>query len=189
MKLRRFISITESDGASEAPTLPVRTVESGFTEVVRHRTLAGRREANTFRAVSVAEKQQSLVELFGAIPDPQEKLSAIVEWSKRVPRLPASARTQENRVPGCVSPVWVVLEPLPSFAFRVRADAESPVVRALVCVLAEVYDGAEAAEIVKSEPTLLDELGVTASLSFTRRNGLLAVRHRIRESARASTVS
>jgi cysteine desulfuration protein SufE len=141
------------------------------------------------RAVSVAEKQQSLVELFGGIPDPQEKLSAIVEWSKRIPRLPASARTQEHRVPGCVSPVWVSLQPLPNSTFRVQADAESPVVRALVCALAEVYDEAEANDIVNTEPTLLDELGLAATLSFTRRNGLLAVRQRIRESVRATTGS
>ena len=132
------------------------------------------------------EKQQSLIELFGGIPDPQEKLSAIVEWSKRISRLPASVRTQEHRVPGCVSPVWVVLEPLPNACVRVQADAESPVVRALVCVLADLYDGADATDIVKTEPTLLDELGVTASLSFTRRNGLVAVRQRIRESVRAN---
>ena len=65
----------------------------------------------------------------------------------------------------------------------------SPVVRALVCVLAEIYDEAESADIIQSEPTLLDELGVIASLSFTRRNGLLAVRTRIRESVRAATAS
>jgi len=139
--------------------------------------------------VSVAEKQQNLIELFGAIPDAQEKLSAIVEWSKRVPRLPADARTEENRVQGCVSPVWVVLEPLEKTRVRIRADAESPVVRALVCMLAELYSGTEAADIVATEPTLLDELGVTASLSFTRRNGLHAVRHRIRESLRTASGS
>ena len=136
--------------------------------------------------MSVAEKQQSLIELFGAIPDPQEKLSAIVEWSKRVPRLPADARAPENRVPGCVSPVWVVTEPLEKTSFRVRADAESPIVRALVCALAELYNGAEANDIVATEPTLLEELGVAPGLSFTRRNGLLAVRQRIRESVRGA---
>jgi len=149
-------------------------------------TLAGPREARTFRAVSVAEKQQSLVDLFGAIPDSQEKLSAIVEWSKRVPRLPASARTAENRVPGCVSPVWVVIEPLKNSTTRVHADAESPVVRALVCALAEIYHGAHSDDIVATEPSLLDKLGLTTSLSITRRNGLVAVRHRIRETVRAT---
>jgi cysteine desulfuration protein SufE len=139
--------------------------------------------------VTVAAKQQNLIELFGAIPDPQEKLSAMVEWSKRIPRLPAAARTPENRVQGCVSPVWVVLEPLEKSAFRVRADAESPVVRALACALAELYNGAIATDIVTTEPTLLDELGVMTSLSFTRRNGLIAVRQRIRESARAAVAS
>ena len=110
----------------------------------------------------------------------------MVEWSKRVPRLPAEARAPENRVPGCVSPVWVVIEPLEQRVFRVRADAESPVVRALVCALAELYNGAEGSEIVAIEPSLLDALGVTASLSFTRRNGLTAVRQRIREAIRAA---
>ena len=113
----------------------------------------------------------------------------MTEWSKRIPRLPVSARTAENRVPGCVSPVWVATERLPQGHFRVQADAESSVVRALACAVAAIYDGAEGAEIIATEPALLDLLGINASLSYTRRHGLIAVRHRIRESVRAASTA
>lgn len=134
--------------------------------------------------MTLAAKELQFIERFGVFDDPQERLAAVVERARRSPPLSAVERTPAARVPGCVSPVWVI----PAFAdgrCRFRADAESPVVRGLVSLLCEFYSGATPADIVAFDPSLLDELGLTKSLSPTRRHGLAAVRDFIRTFARA----
>lgn len=133
--------------------------------------------------VSVADKHRQLVEAFSPIPDRQERLAAIVERARRGPLFPPDQRIPTNRVPGCVSPVWLTVERSPEGSLRVRGDAEAPVVRGLVRLLCELYDGASPAEVASIEPTLLEELDILRDLSPTRRHGLSAVRQRMRDTA------
>jgi len=65
--------------------------------------------------------------------------------------------------------------------FRMECDA--PMVKGLVALLCELYEGAPPAEVREFEPTLVDDLGFTRMISPTRLNGLAAVRARIREFA------
>jgi cysteine desulfuration protein SufE len=60
-------------------------------------------------------------------------------------------------------------------------------VKALVVLMVELYDGATPAEIAATEPTFFDELGLTRDLSPTRRNGLASVRARIKTIAEKPT--
>ncbi len=134
--------------------------------------------------MTVAENQERLRQNFGAFPDRQERLSAIVEWSRKSPRLPPELRTPAQRVPGCLSPVWIAPE-FTNGNLRFRSDAESVVVRALVALLCAVWEQVTPAEAAaeKPTPTILDELDLVRDLSPTRRLGLQAVAERLRDVA------
>jgi cysteine desulfuration protein SufE len=132
-----------------------------------------------------AEKQQHLVADFSHIPDRHERLAAIVERSRRLPSFTSGERIPTNRIAGCVSAVWLIAE-LKEGRLHFRSDAEAPVVRGLVALLCEIYGDSTPADIVATEPTLFDELGLARDLSTTRKNGLASVRRRIREIATAA---
>lgn len=134
--------------------------------------------------MTLAAKELQLIERFGVFDDPQERLAAIVERARRSPPLTTAERTPLTRIPGCVSPVWVVAD-FADGRCRFRAHAEAPVVRGLVSLLCEFYSGATPLDILTFDPSLLDELGLTKTLSPTRRHGLAAVRDHIRHFARA----
>lgn len=133
--------------------------------------------------MTLAEKQHALVEELSLFDDAHDRLTVAVDRSKRVPPLPAAERTEAHRVLGCVSTVWLVPE-VRDGVCRFRADAESPLVRGLVLLLTELFDGATAAEIAGSDADPLEALGLTRNLSPTRRNGLAAVRSAILAFAR-----
>jgi cysteine desulfuration protein SufE len=59
-------------------------------------------------------------------------------------------------------------------------DADSPLVKGLVAVQCELYDGETATEIVTTEPAWVEALGLESRLSPTRLNGLASVREAIR---------
>lgn len=132
--------------------------------------------------MTVAEKHSQLVEAFSSIPDRQERLAAIVERGRRGATYPAEHKTLDHRVPGCVSPVWLSCG-FANHTLAFRAEAEAPVVKGMVRLLCELYDGAAPADVLAHEPRLFEELDLVRDLSPTRRNGLNAVRSRIRHIA------
>jgi len=131
----------------------------------------------------ITAAQQQLVDDFALIEDVQERLGAVVDRAKRLPPLPAADKSEQNRVQGCVSQVWVVGELRDGRCFF-RCDADGPLVKGLVAFLCEFFSGATPAEIAASDASPIESLGLMRNLSPTRVNGLAAVRARIRELAK-----
>lgn len=128
--------------------------------------------------MALAAHQRALVEELMHLEDAHERLAAVVERARRYPRLPDDQRTPAHRIAGCSSSVWLSCD-LREGRCHFRADADSPVVRGLVALLAEFFSDATPAEIVSTDSDPLTTLDLTRMLSLTRRNGLAAVRKAI----------
>jgi cysteine desulfuration protein SufE len=153
----------------------------------RKKSLPPRAPPDTFadtrrRAMTLHEKQRRLIAALTVIPDAQERLAIAVERARRLPPPAPGERVDANRVPGCATPVWLAGE-IRDGRLRLRADAGSPLVKGLVALLCELYDDTDPAEAAAVEPVLFEELRLMQNLSPTRRDGLAAVRARIRELA------
>lgn len=133
--------------------------------------------------VPLTRKLAQLVEDLAVVDDPQERLNLVVDRARPLPPLPPGDRSEANRVPGCVSVVWLVGE-MREGRCRFRCDAESPVVRGLVALLCEFFSGFAPELIVPSDADPLEALGLLKNLSPTRRNGLAAARAAIKAFAK-----
>ena len=129
--------------------------------------------------MTLAEKQLQLADTLAVIPDPQERLGAVVDRAKKLPPLADHERTDAHLIRGCVSRVHLAAD-LRDGRCHFRADADSPLVRGLVALLCDFFSGATPAEIAASDADPLTALDLTANLSPTRQNGLIAVRAAIR---------
>lgn len=134
--------------------------------------------------MSLAAKLTALAEDFAPIDDIQERLSLVLDRARRVPPLPPADRTEENRVPGCISAVWLTSE-LRADRLYFHVDADSPLVRGLVVFVAYFFSDTTPAEIATSNADPLAALDLLKNLSPTRRNGLTAVRARIQTLAQS----
>ena len=128
--------------------------------------------------MTLADKLSALAANFEPITDLQERLALVVDRARRQPPLPPAARTDENRVLGCISAVWLTAE-LREGRLHFHADADSPLVRGLVIFLADFFNATPPAEIAASDADPLAALDLLKNLSPTRRNGLTAVRQRL----------
>jgi cysteine desulfuration protein SufE len=129
-------------------------------------------------------REQQLIESLLILPDAQERLSVLVQRAAQLPAIDAAHLVEQNRVLGCVSQVWLVK------AYReqkcyFQSAADSPLVAGLVLLLAELCDGAAAAELATFTPQIFQELGIWRNLSPTRQNGLTAVMQTIQAFANA----
>jgi cysteine desulfuration protein SufE len=68
-------------------------------------------------------------------------------------------------------------------------EADSPVVKGLVALLCDLYNGADPAEAASFEPELFAALGLERNLSPTRLHGLGSVLEAIRTFAQSSLPS
>jgi len=149
------------------------------------RALASRRAAPHVCGVTLAEKQQQVIEDFAVIDDPQERLSIVVDRARKRPPLSEAERTDSHRVKGCISQAWIVGEQRDGRCYF-RCDADSPLVRGLLVLLCDLYSDAAPAEIVATEPELIEKLGLARNLSPTRLNGLRSVRAALKAFAAAA---
>lgn len=135
------------------------------------------------------DKLDKIVRRFKA-SDKQTRLELLLDYSKRLPDLPAryhAAREQGlNRVPECQSPVFLFLE-AGEGGVVLHADAprEAPTVRGFVSLLARGIEGAAPAEVAALPTDLLDQLGLSEALGMTRMHGLTAMIGRLRRMAGA----
>lgn len=126
--------------------------------------------------------QHALIDGLLQHEDLRERLSAVVERTRRSPRLTSAQRLPAHRVAGCASDVWLIGE-LTDARCIFRSDADSAVVRGLVALTADFFSGARPEDIVATVEDPLELLDLKRSLSPTRRHGLAAVVSAIRQFA------
>jgi cysteine desulfuration protein SufE len=137
--------------------------------------------------MSVDEKQRLLVSKLAVIEDPHERLAALMSRAKKFPAPTPGELTGENRVHGCQSRVWLAGN-LASGLCHWRMECDAPMVKGLVALLCELYEGGTPADVLAVEPLMFEELGISRMVSPTRMNGLAAVRGRIKQLAAAFAV-
>jgi len=135
--------------------------------------------------MTLQQKQAAFIDRYSVIPDPQERLAALISRKSALAPLDDSERIDAALVRGCVSRVWLT-GTLENGRCRYRVDADSPMVKGLVAALCELYDGATPEEIISMEPEIFETLGIANNLTPTRLNGLASVRRVIRDFAQTA---
>ncbi len=134
---------------------------------------------------TASEAQAAIRDEFAFFDDWSERYQYLIDLGRKLPPFPEDCKTEEHRLHGCQSMVWI----LPSGdASRLdfAAVSDSAIVSGLVYLALRVYSGRPAAEIVATEPDYIADIGLAKHLSPTRSNGLAALLGFIRERARAA---
>lgn len=134
---------------------------------------------------SINDAQAHIVESFAFFSDWSERYQYLIDLGKALPPFPEADKTEEHRLQGCQSQVWVVSSGNAD-ALHFRAISDSAIVSGLVALMLRVYSGRSAREIIETEPAFIDAIGLKSHLSVTRTNGLAALVARMRADASAA---
>ncbi len=135
----------------------------------------------------IEQAQRELVEEFAFLEDWMDRYQYIIDMGRELPEFPDAWRTEEHRVHGCQSQVWLHSEPREG-RLHFQATSDSAIVAGLIALLMRIYSGRRPEEVVHTPPAFVAELGLDRHLSPTRSNGLRAMLERIRAQAAAMTV-
>lgn len=126
----------------------------------------------------------ALVDEFDFLGDWEERYRYLIEMGQALPGLPDAERTDDTRVKGCVSQVWMVIDDGPDHALELRGDSDAHIVKGLVALLSRLYDGRKPAEALSIDPKeVLGRIGLAEHLSPQRSNGLASMIKRIQAEA------
>lgn len=127
---------------------------------------------------------QEIADNLALLDDWEDRYRYIIELGQAAPPLAADERTETNRVPGCVSQVWLVTEG-DAGSLQFRGESDAMIVRGLVAILVALYSKRPASEVASTNAIeVLDELGLREHLSTQRSNGLVSMVDRMRADAR-----
>jgi cysteine desulfuration protein SufE len=128
---------------------------------------------------------------FELLDDWEDRYRYIIDLGRELEPLSAEEKTEENKVQGCVSQVWLVTshDKIDDPIVEYRGESDAHIVRGLVALVLAIYSNKRASEILKIDAmAILRSLGLDQHLSPQRSNGLKAMIDRIRqEAANAST--
>jgi cysteine desulfuration protein SufE len=136
-------------------------------------------------APSAEQAQQDIAEEFAFFSDWSERYQYLIDLGKQLPPFPDECRTEEHRVHGCQSMVWLVPSGDAS-KLHFEAASDSAIVSGLIALVLRVYSDRSAADIVATEPTFIQTIGLAKHLSPTRSNGLAAMLAKIKAYAAAT---
>lgn len=131
---------------------------------------------------SITQSQAEIVEEFAFFDDWMDRYQYIIDLGRKLPPLPEDAKTEENRVHGCQSQVWLTVSG-DADHFEFAATSDSAIVCGLIALVSRVYSGARAEDVVQTEPQFIHDIGLSSHLSPTRSNGLHAMLDTIKQHA------
>ncbi len=123
---------------------------------------------------------------FDQLEDWEERCDFLIDLGFQLPELTPDEKSEENRVHGCQSHVWLAArietgsDGVPHVWFHASSDAM--IVAGLIAVLSLMYNGQTAREILGIDPRVVfKRLDLDKHLSSARRNGLLGMVQRVRQ--------
>jgi cysteine desulfuration protein SufE len=123
---------------------------------------------------TIAETEREIVEEFALFDSWDDKYEYIIDLGKKLPELPGKYKTDENRVRGCQSTVWLTSD-YHNGRVYFQAESDAIIVKGLISMLIRVLSGHSPDEIINAKLGFIQEIGMTTHLAQTRSNGLLAM--------------
>ncbi|UDL92759.1 SufE family protein [Mesorhizobium sp. PAMC28654] len=132
---------------------------------------------------------QTIRDDFSLLEDWEDRYRYVIELGEALPPFPDQQRNATNKVPGCVSQVWLTTErgtganPVITFT----GDSDAHIVRGLVAIVLALFSGQTASKILETDAeATLKTLGLDEHLSPQRANGLRSMVKRIKRDAEAA---
>jgi cysteine desulfuration protein SufE len=111
-----------------------------------------------------------IVQRFQRASEPKRRYEQLIWYAQKLNEFPEADRLPENKVPGCVSQVYITAA-LDDGKIVFQGDSDSQLTKGLVGLLVEGLHGLTPTEIVQLTPDFIQATGLNVSLTPSRANG------------------
>jgi cysteine desulfuration protein SufE len=130
--------------------------------------------------MSINEIQDQIIEEFSVYDEWLDKYEYLIELANTLDVIEDTKKTPDNIIQGCQSRVWLDASLDEDGTLSFRADSDAIITKGIIALLIRVFNHQKPDDIVNANLYFIDEIGLSANLSPTRANGLLAMIKQIR---------
>ena len=131
---------------------------------------------------SLQDIENEIIDEFSIFDDWLDKYEYIIELGKSLEEYPEDRKTDDKLVKGCQSRVWIDFKVEDGKIFF-NADSDAIITKGIISLLVRIYSGRTPQEILSSDFSVVEKIGLKENLSPTRANGLVSMIQMIREIA------
>jgi cysteine desulfuration protein SufE len=128
-----------------------------------------------------------IVDIFELLGDWEQRYQYLTELGEKLPAMPEALRTEENKVRGCMSQVWVCAcrdEHNPEI-IHFYGDCDTSIIKGVLAVLIQLASGKTVVEVEQLDvDVLFSRLGLDEHLSPNRHVGVYAIVELMKQQAR-----
>ena len=135
--------------------------------------------------MTLLETENEIISEFSMFDDWLDKYEYIIDLGKSLDSFPESSKTDEKLIKGCQSRVWLDWKTEDGKLYF-QADSDAIITRGIISLLIRIYSGRTPGEILSSDFSVVEKIGLKQNLSPTRANGLLSMIDTIRSAAAAA---
>lgn len=135
--------------------------------------------------MTLKETENEIISEFSMFDDWLDKYEYIIDLGKSLESLPESSKTDDKLIKGCQSRVWLDWT-IEDGRLHFRADSDALITRGIISLLIRIYSGRTPEEILSSDFSIVEKIGLKQNLSPTRANGLVSMIETIRSAAGAA---
>ena len=121
-----------------------------------------------------SEALDRMVERLGGTADPKRRYEYVLWLAKKLDPLPTDQQTNDIKVRGCVSQVFVLGE-LDQGVMHWRGDSDALITKGLLALLIQGLNGLTPEQVQAIKPDFIAATGLQASLTPSRANGFLNI--------------
>jgi len=123
---------------------------------------------------------EEVKETFEFMDEWEDRYRFIIDLGRKLPDFDEADQTEENRVHGCSSKVWLVYD-REGDKILFKGDSDAHIVKGLVALILMIFSGKSPKEIIATDANgILNDLGLSQHLSPMRTNGLFSMVERIK---------
>ncbi len=131
---------------------------------------------------TLQDVENEIIDEFSLFDDWLDKYEYLIELGKALKEYPEDRKTDDRLVKGCQSRVWIDFKIQDGKIFF-NADSDAIITKGIISLLIRIYSGRTPQEILSSDFSVVEKIGLKENLSPTRANGLVSMIQMIREIA------
>ena len=123
---------------------------------------------------SLKEVEEDIIEEFAEFDEWLDKYEYIIDLGKSLDSYPEDKKTDEYLIKGCQSRVWLDAK-MENGVLVFTADSDAIITKGIISLLIRIYSGRTPEEILSSDFSVVEKIGLKENLSPTRANGLVSM--------------
>ena len=135
--------------------------------------------------MNLKEAENAIIEEFSMYEEWLDKYEYLIELGKSLKDYPEDKKTDERLIKGCQSRVWLDYN-VQDGVIVFNADSDAIITKGIISLLIGLYSGRTPQEILSSDFSVVEKIGLKENLSPTRANGLVSMIAKIREIAKTT---